>query len=81
MADKNSIQKYTDKEALDFHTEGKPGKIEVISSKNLSTQRDLTLAQTLAPLAKIPYLERKETTRFVHSGVVRQNRRRVRAFS
>jgi len=33
MTTKNPIQKYTDKEALDFHIEGKPGKIEIISSK------------------------------------------------
>ena len=44
MTKKTPTQKYTDKEALDFHTEGKPGKIEVISSKSLSTQRDLALA-------------------------------------
>ena len=55
MADKNSIQKYTDKEALDFHTEGKPGKIEVISSKNLSTQRDLALAYS--PGVAVPCIE------------------------
>ncbi len=41
---KTKIDHYTDKEALDFHKEGKPGKIEIISSKNMTTKRDLALA-------------------------------------
>ncbi|WP_289029913.1 NADP-dependent malic enzyme [uncultured Algoriphagus sp.] len=32
------------KEALDYHEKGRPGKIEVISSKPTNTQRDLALA-------------------------------------
>jgi malate dehydrogenase (oxaloacetate-decarboxylating)(NADP+) len=32
------------KDALDYHSQGKPGKIEVIPTKPYSTQRDLTLA-------------------------------------
>ncbi len=32
------------KEALEYHSQGRPGKIEVISSKPCRTQRDLTLA-------------------------------------
>ena len=55
MTTKNPIQKYTDKEALDFHIEGKPGKIEIISSKNLSTQRDLALAYS--PGVAVPCVE------------------------
>tara|TARA_B100001057_G_C22867683_1_gene957302 strand:+ start:1605 stop:3890 length:2286 start_codon:yes stop_codon:yes gene_type:complete len=35
---------YTEKEALDFHTHKKPGKIEIVSSKNMTTKRDLALA-------------------------------------
>jgi malate dehydrogenase (oxaloacetate-decarboxylating)(NADP+) len=35
-----------DQEALDYHTEGRPGKLEVISSKPCITQRDLSLAYT-----------------------------------
>ena len=41
---KTKIDHYTDKEALDFHKEKKPGKIEIISSKNMITKRDLALA-------------------------------------
>jgi len=33
-----------DKDALDYHASGRPGKIEVIPSKPTSTQRDLSLA-------------------------------------
>jgi malate dehydrogenase (oxaloacetate-decarboxylating)(NADP+) len=41
---KTKTDHYTDKEALDFHTHKKPGKIEIISSKNMTTKRDLALA-------------------------------------
>ena len=36
--------KYTEAEALDFHSRGRPGKLEVIASKPMATQRDLSLA-------------------------------------
>ena len=35
-----------DQEALDYHYEGKPGKIEVVPTKPCTTQRDLSLAYT-----------------------------------
>ncbi len=35
---------FTDQDALDFHKLGKPGKIEIIASKPMTTQRDLSLA-------------------------------------
>ena len=41
---KTKIDHYTDKEALDFHSHNKPGKIEISSSKNMTTKRDLALA-------------------------------------
>ena len=41
---KTKINHYTDKEALEFHSHKKPGKIEIISSKNMTTKRDLALA-------------------------------------
>jgi malate dehydrogenase (oxaloacetate-decarboxylating)(NADP+) len=44
MTKKSKLDHYTDKEALDFHIKGKSGKIEVISSKPLTTKRDLSLA-------------------------------------
>ena len=36
--------KFTDEEALDFHTRGKPGKLEINPTKPMATQRDLSLA-------------------------------------
>ncbi|MBV9428857.1 MAG: NADP-dependent malic enzyme [Bradyrhizobiaceae bacterium] len=35
---------FSEQEALDFHTQGRPGKIEIIASKPMATQRDLSLA-------------------------------------
>jgi malate dehydrogenase (oxaloacetate-decarboxylating)(NADP+) len=35
---------FTDQDALDFHAQGRPGKIEIIASKPMTTQRDLSLA-------------------------------------
>ena len=36
--------KFTRDEALDFHARGRPGKIEIVASKPMATQRDLSLA-------------------------------------
>ena len=41
---KTNTDHYTDKEALEFHKHKKPGKIEIVSSKNMTTKRDLALA-------------------------------------
>ncbi|MGZ4097687.1 MAG: NADP-dependent malic enzyme [Bacteroidia bacterium] len=38
------MAKFRREDALDYHSQGRPGKIEVIPSKPYSTQRDLTLA-------------------------------------
>ncbi|MCA0407517.1 MAG: NADP-dependent malic enzyme, partial [Proteobacteria bacterium] len=35
---------FTDQEALDFHARGKPGKLEIVPTKPMATQRDLSLA-------------------------------------
>ena len=45
---------FTDQEALDFHSKGKPGKLEVVATKPMSTQRDLSLAYS--PGVAIPVL-------------------------
>ncbi len=45
MADKNeSNVEFSEREALLFHSHGRPGKIEIIASKPMATQRDLSLA-------------------------------------
>jgi len=43
MSDENTLQ-FSEREALLFHSEGRPGKIEIIASKPMATQRDLALA-------------------------------------
>src|SRR4030081_3447350 len=35
---------FTDQEALQFHAEGRPGKLEIVPTKPMATQRDLSLA-------------------------------------
>ena len=44
MSKKNREEHFSDKEALLFHSQGKPGKIEIKATKPLATQRDLSLA-------------------------------------
>jgi malate dehydrogenase (oxaloacetate-decarboxylating)(NADP+) len=45
---------FTDQEALQFHAQGRPGKLEVIATKPMATQRDLSLAYS--PGVAIPVL-------------------------
>ncbi|MCQ8183771.1 NADP-dependent malic enzyme [Parvularcula maris] len=55
MAD-DTTTKFTDDEALDFHSRGKPGKLEVTPTKPMATQRDLSLAYSpgvAVPVKKI----------------------------
>jgi malate dehydrogenase (oxaloacetate-decarboxylating)(NADP+) len=46
--------RFTDEEALKFHAEGRPGKLEIAATKPLTTQRDLTLAYS--PGVAVPCL-------------------------
>ena len=46
--------KFSEQEALLFHSEGRPGKIEIIASKPMATQRDLSLAYS--PGVAVPVL-------------------------
>ena len=53
---KTKVDHYTDKEALEFHSHKKPGKIEIVASKNMITKRDLALAYSpgvAVPVKKI----------------------------
>src|SRR3954447_19565822 len=56
MAKKSNSKRptFTDQEALDFHSKGRPGKLEVIATKPMATQRDLSLAYS--PGVAIPVL-------------------------
>jgi len=58
MSDKKGSRQprptFTDQEALLFHSQGKPGKLEVIATKPMATQRDLSLAYS--PGVAVPVL-------------------------
>jgi malate dehydrogenase (oxaloacetate-decarboxylating)(NADP+) len=54
MSEKSDVH-YSDQEALDFHTHGRRGKLEIIASKPLVTQRDLSLAYS--PGVAVPVVE------------------------
>ena len=56
MAKKSSGNRptFTDQEALLFHSDGRPGKLEVVATKPMATQRDLSLAYS--PGVAIPVL-------------------------
>ncbi len=57
MASKNGRSNrptFTDQEALLFHSQGKPGKLEVVATKPMATQRDLSLAYS--PGVAVPVL-------------------------
>jgi malate dehydrogenase (oxaloacetate-decarboxylating)(NADP+) len=43
MSEPTNVQ-FSEREALLFHSEGRPGKIEIVASKPMATQRDLALA-------------------------------------
>ncbi len=60
---------FTDQEVFDFHSRGKPGKLEIVPTKPLATQRDLSLAYSpgvavpVLAIAKNPALSFEYTTR------------------
>jgi malate dehydrogenase (oxaloacetate-decarboxylating)(NADP+) len=56
MAKKSSGNRptFTDQEALDYHSQGRPGKLEVVATKPMATQRDLSLAYS--PGVAVPVL-------------------------
>ena len=64
MTKKSKIDHYSDKEALDFHIKGKSGKIEVISSKSLTTKRDLSLAYSPGVAAPVKEIAKNPNTAY-----------------
>ena len=61
---KTKVDHYTDKEALDFHSHKKPGKIEISSSKNMTTKRDLALAYSPGVAAPVRAISNNPETVF-----------------
>jgi malate dehydrogenase (oxaloacetate-decarboxylating)(NADP+) len=58
-------------EALDYHSKGRPGKIEVIPTKATKTQRDLSLAYS--PGVAVPCLEIKDNPEAVYKYTAKGN--------
>src|SRR6195952_1398278 len=58
-------------EALDYHSKGRPGKIEVIPTKATKTQRDLSLAYS--PGVAVPCLEIHENPETVYQYTAKGN--------
>ena len=61
---KTKIDHYTDKEALEFHSRIKPGKIEISSSKNMTTKRDLALAYSPGVAAPVRAISKNPEAAF-----------------
>ena len=64
-------RKFTRQEALQFHSEGKPGKLEVVPTKPMSTQRDLSLAYS--PGVAVPVEAIAENARLVYDYTAKGN--------
>lgn len=62
---------FTKQDALDYHSTGKPGKIEVIPTKSYSTQRDLSLAYS--PGVADPCLEIEKNPNLAYSYTAKGN--------
>jgi malate dehydrogenase (oxaloacetate-decarboxylating)(NADP+) len=67
MADKNTLKE----EALHYHAKGRPGKIEVIPSKETASQKDLTLAYS--PGVADPCLEIAATPEDIYKYTAKGN--------
>jgi len=61
---KTKIDHYSDKEALDFHNSNKPGKIEIISSKPMTSKRDLALAYSPGVAAPVREIAKNPDTAY-----------------
>jgi malate dehydrogenase (oxaloacetate-decarboxylating)(NADP+) len=61
---KSKTDHYTEKEALEFHTHKKPGKIEIVSSKNMTTKRDLALAYSPGVAAPVNAISKDPETAY-----------------
>src|SRR5690348_1808145 len=73
MAKKSNSNRptFTDQEALQFHSIGRPGKLEVIATKPMATQRDLSLAYS--PGVAVPVLAIAEDSSRAYDYTVKGN--------
>ncbi|MBB4154955.1 malate dehydrogenase (oxaloacetate-decarboxylating)(NADP+) [Sphingomonas jinjuensis] len=63
IPDEPSVQ-FSEREALLFHSEGRPGKIEIIASKPMATQRDLALAYSPGVAVPVEAIARDPATAY-----------------
>ena len=62
---------FTDQEALLFHSQGRPGKLEIVPTKPMATQRDLSLAYS--PGVAVPVLAIAEDPSRAYDYTTRSN--------
>ncbi|MCB1544829.1 MAG: NADP-dependent malic enzyme, partial [Rhodoblastus sp.] len=62
---------FTDREALLFHSQGRPGKLQIIPTKPMATQRDLSLAYS--PGVAVPVLAIAEDASRAYDYTVKGN--------
>ncbi len=71
MTQNNKSKELQRQQALEYHSKGKPGKIEVIPTKEAKTQRDLSLAYS--PGVAAPCLEIKDNIENVYKYTAKSN--------
>ena len=70
-ASRSSRASVTDREALQFHSRGRPGKLEIMPTKPMATQRDLSLAYSPGVAAPVKAIHANSST--VYDYTVRGN--------
>ena len=68
---KNHRPTFTDQEALLFHSHPRPGKLEVVATKPMATQRDLSLAYS--PGVAVPVLAIAEDEALAYEYTIKGN--------
>lgn len=63
MSGESKIQ-FSDREALFYHATGRPGKIEIVASKPMATQRDLSLAYSPGVAAPVRVIANDPATAY-----------------
>ncbi|MBW8319794.1 MAG: NADP-dependent malic enzyme, partial [Rhizobium sp.] len=71
MMDSGSKVQFSDREALLYHEHGRPGKIEIVASKPMATQRDLSLAYS--PGVAVPVLAIAEDSAKAYDYTIKGN--------
>jgi malate dehydrogenase (oxaloacetate-decarboxylating)(NADP+) len=61
------MAEFSEKDVFAYHAEGRPGKIEVVPTKKLDTQRDLSLAYTPGVARVVEEIERRPEAAFQYT--------------